>query len=99
MKLLTQAAAAFSYDVQLGDAQFNLVYKWNTRFKFWTLSVYTSDAVPLFEGRRIVLGQPVFIDVVQAGMPQPGLFPFDSTGKLLTLGRGDLGNAADLYAI
>lgn len=97
--LLQQAAPAFSYAIQLGDNEYTLVFRWNTRFTYWSLSIYDAGGNALYEGRRVLLGQPVFADIVLDGLPLQDLFPYDSTGLVQRIARGDLGNAVNLYAI
>lgn len=98
-ELQLQAVPAFKYVVALDSQEFTLEFRWNTRFRYWAVSVYDSVLSPLYLGRKMILGDTLFADVILNGMPGVDLIPFDTTGQVLRIARGDLGNAVTLYAI
>lgn len=96
---VTQAVGAFSYETQIGDANYVLTFRWNTRAGYWTLSIYDANGNALYEGRRVLLNEVIFGEIQIAGMPTLNLVPADQTELLESIGRGDLGNAVQIYAI
>ncbi len=94
-----QALPAFRYVVLLDGAEYTLEFRWNTRFQYWVINIYDSGLVPLYLGRKLLLGDTLFADVQITGMPGVDIVPFDTTGTVQRIARGDLGNAVTLYAI
>lgn len=43
----------------LNGVPVTLRFKWNTRFKFWSLSIYSRDGDPIFTGVKLVRDFPL----------------------------------------
>lgn len=90
---------AFSYEVLLGALSFRLRFRWNSRFAYWVLDLLRADGTALYEGRKLVLGDPLFTGVQLEGMPEPVLIPLGLPADGARVQFSDLGNGVAVYAL
>lgn len=94
-----QAQPAFSYQIEIGGTTFGLFFAWNTRFKYWTVSIYDAAGNPIATGRKLSLDSPLLEFLPQENLPQQLLIAADLTGKIARIARDDLGVTVFPYAI
>jgi hypothetical protein len=82
----------FSQSVTLEGKVYLLKFGWNDRGSFWAVGFYKTDGTPLVTSRKILLGQELVHNLPGLGLPPGSMMAVDPTGKLLTIGRHDLGS-------
>ncbi len=79
------------FEVDLEGATFVLVLDWNQREGFWYASLELPDGTQLLDGRKVVLGVPMFRRLTDPRRPPGDLVFIDTSGADLEAGRLDLG--------
>jgi hypothetical protein len=76
----------------LSGINYKIKIQWNVQNEFWTISLYTSDDIPIIEGQRIVINYSLFSTCSNPLLP-PGLFyAIDESETNEEPGEEDLGN-------
>lgn len=86
----TRRAADDAIRVRLDGPEYTLKLQWNTRIGYWSLSLFTADGTPLFEGLRLVVGVNMLRQFVGENFPPGALVAVDTQGKDEDPGRFDL---------
>jgi hypothetical protein len=93
------AFPAFAYEVLLGATSYRLQFRWNARFAYWVIDLTRADGSAVFEGRKLMLGDPLFQEVTHEGLPEPVLIPLDPSRSGGRIGFADMGNGVAVYAV
>lgn len=94
-----QPFPAFNFETQLGGSTFRLRFAWNSRFLFWVVDLLRADGTAICEGRKLLLGVPLYEDVVVDGLPAPAIIALAPSGDVQRIGFGDLGQRVGVYTI
>lgn len=94
-----QAPPFFQFTTLLAGALFRLRFRWNTRFRYWTVDCFDGSSNAVYLGRKLVIGEALFEGTVQPGLPLAQVFSADPAGVVERIERTDLGQTAQLYAV
>lgn len=93
-----EARAAFEYSLELAGTLYVFAFRWNTRNQFWCVDLAAGDGTPIYQGRKLVLDYPLYLDAVVDDLPPQVLLALDSQGLLDAIPRDALGNSVAVYA-
>lgn len=97
--MLKQARAAFSYEITLGSDSYRLDMQWNSRFRYWTMSLFGLDNIPVYEGRKVLVDEIIFGTTVQPGLPDVDMLAAGVPVSPLRIERDDLANSVAVYVV
>lgn len=96
---LTSEFANFQFQTILELQVYGFEMSWNQRYERWSMTLLTSNDVPLVEGVPVMSGPVVLEQYVYEGMP-PGKIVFvDTSGEDIDPGRNDLGDRVRMFYI
>ncbi len=78
--LFSNKTARWKSSIDLGDSRYTLYFSWNTRMRYWEMSMYDSSKVLIVGGIRLV----TLIDLLQLYKP---LYPKLPKGELILLAK------------
>lgn len=81
----------YEFEIDLEGTRYVFVLDWNSRDEAWYLSLALPDGTQILDGRRVVLGSPVFRRLTHASRPLGDLIFLDTDGTSVEPGRNDLG--------
>jgi hypothetical protein len=83
-------APAFSQEVTLDDVPYRFRFIWNTRFEFWSMSIFDREFTPIVQGIKVVLGYELIS--LYRGLPVPPgeIYTVDTTDEVVRIGRDDI---------
>lgn len=93
-----EARPAFKYQIELGGSAYTLDMQWNTRYKYWTISLFDVSGAPIYQGRKVIIDELIFGTTVADGLPLVNLAAMGVPVSPLRIERADLGNSVAIYA-
>lgn len=83
---------AFTQTINLNNKNFIFKILWNSRGKYYTLSIYDIDETLLIAGIKLVLNIDLFNLSPDRGLPKGGLFVSDLTSQIRPIAKDDFTN-------
>lgn len=80
---IDKSALPERFDIELGVELFSLQFNYNETGDFFTVDLYTKDKdrdVPIVFGEKLILGSPLWGDLIVDNLPAPTLIPMDVGG-------------------
>lgn len=93
------ARSSHEIEVALGSGVFRLGFEWNWRDGAWSMSIQTRNRVRLVDGLKIVLNYELIGRLVDERLPDGFFVALDTTRRLESIGRFDLGDTVPLLFI
>ena len=90
---------SYSFEIDLDNTVYRMWFRWNTLHSFWTMDIQTREGIDLIIGVKLIVNAQLIRRYVDDKLPAGELIALDFTGKLLTIGRNDLGNDVKLIYI
>lgn len=81
----------------LADETFLLEVNYNDVGDFFTIDLYGANENPIVLGEKMVLGMPLWCDIVNPNLPAPTLIPLDESGKEKRITFENFGETVFLY--
>ena len=91
--------AAFAEEVTIELTPFRFRFFWNTRAKFWSMSIYDREGNLLISGVRLVINYELLRWYPGRGLPTGKLFVIDLTESKNPIGRYDFVNERQLRLV
>lgn len=89
----------YKFRVSLDGKQYAFGFRWNVRDECWYLSLWDTNDVPLFSGRKVVVDFPLLARGRTADFPPGYLEAQDSGGSGISPGRDELGKRVQLVYV
>ncbi|MFP7414366.1 phage baseplate plug family protein [Priestia filamentosa] len=69
------------FEIDLAGDTFVFQFNYNKTYDFFTVDLYDYKQNPLVIGEKLVLGVPLWSDLVSDNLPAPTLIPMDESGN------------------
>lgn len=80
----------FSFvDIPIQDTVYRFRYKYNARFDYWALGIYTTQDKVLIEGLKIVLNYNIIAQHVDRGLPDGKIIAIRLSGATDRIEKND----------
>lgn len=89
---ITTSELDFILSVVLSSTEYKMGFSWNNHNRYWTISLYSENDEPIFEGRKIVLDTNLFAFCSHNNLPDGQLYAIDSTESKDDISELDLSN-------
>lgn len=87
----TQSLPAYSFEIAIDNTPYRLSFKWNSKFLFWTMDIATITGEVIIQGAKLNIQENVLRLYPDPRLPKGAIVTLDTTQKLTTIGRDDLG--------
>jgi hypothetical protein len=77
---IDKEAIPYQFDIELAGEVFTMEIHYNTRFDFFTVTLYKDDEL-IVAGEKIVYGNPLFSSIIDERLPKVPIIPIDESGK------------------
>ena len=88
--------AAWSEQINLTNSVFILHFQWNALNRYWVMSIYNQDNIPILLGVKIVPNFDLTKQFVQAGMPAGDILCQNILNEWGEIGRFQMGQTNEL---
>ena len=95
----TDGTEHYSFQIELDGRTYELEFSWNERDAAWRMAVLDLEGRVLASPRKVVLVWPLLSRKRSAELPPGEFVAFDSTGRNLEPGLGDLGGRVRLLYV
>lgn len=85
------------FEIDLADETFILGFDYNKTFDFFTVDLYDMNMNPIVLGEKMVIGVPLWSDIVDERIPAPTLIPLDESGKEIRITFDNFMNTVFLF--
>lgn len=85
------------FDIDLANESFTMGINYNQTFDFFTVDLWDSERKVIVLGEKMVLGSPLFIDIIDERVPGPQLVALDESGKETRVTYENFGVTVFLY--
>lgn len=97
---LTDIDTFFDFSIEISGKTYIIEMFWNVENEFWSISLFTSEKLPIFLGRKLVLNYDLFSFCSNPLLPPGTLKAVDQSKTFKDCGFEDLGNRVILiYSI
>jgi hypothetical protein len=83
---------SFRQEVTLDGNSYSLLFNWNTRFLFWSMSFYTPQRAPIVTGIKLVLDGEFLTQFPDYGLPPGQMTVGDPSGSKARIEKDDFIN-------
>ncbi|WP_419882795.1 phage baseplate plug family protein [Peribacillus sp. B-H-3] len=85
------------FQMDLAEETFTFEFNYNESADFFTVDLYDAAGNILVYGEKLVLGIPLWADIVNPHLPGPSLVPLDESGKEDRITYENFGVSVFLY--
>jgi hypothetical protein len=96
---LDSTTSTFELTVILDGIEFVFRFNFNTRSRYWHMSIIDTDGVNLLTGKKITVDRPLLKNETNPNLPPGELWLIDTHGLGADAGLRDLGNRHTLVYV
>ncbi|MED4455899.1 phage baseplate plug protein [Metabacillus fastidiosus] len=85
------------FDIDLANESFTMGINYNQTFDFFTVDLWDTKGKVIVLGEKMVLGIPLFEDIIDERIPGPQLVALDESGKETRISYENFGKTVFLY--
>lgn len=87
---------AFTQEIVLDNTPFRFTFNWNTRGKYWSMSIAGRDLVPLISGLKVVIDFFLLSKFPGRNLPPGEILAIDPSGQITKIERNDFQDKVSL---